>query len=257
MACAVLVLWWPATRVQHRLTVVGEAAPRRPTRTRWPAVMAAPIVALLAFGVPAAMSMSIGVALVLRRRRRRRGERQRRRDTDALLAGLSVMIAELSVGAPPVHACSVAARELAASGGETSGVATYFSAMTARAELGGRISVADEGSIEENRVAVAWQIADRHGLPLVDLLTSVRTDLLARRQFAERTRASLAGPRATAAVLAGLPLLGVLLGQLMGADPLAVLLGTGWGGALLVIGTTLAAGGLVWSETITDRAVAT
>ncbi|MFW0793627.1 type II secretion system F family protein [Gordonia sp. CPCC 205515] len=254
-ACAIAVLWWPATRVQYRLWAVGRSAPKRPAGVRWPAILMIPIVALLVSGVPAAISAGIGIALLLRRRNRRLAERRHGYETDALLTGLSVMIAELSVGAPPVRACAAAATEINQAGGETPAVAVYFAAMAARAELGGRIRVDDDGSPEQSRVAAAWQIAERHGLPLVDLLESVRTDLLARRQFADRTRAALAGPRATATVLAGLPVLGVLLGHLMGAHPIGVLLGTGWGGVLLVVGTSLAAVGLVWSESITDRAV--
>jgi tight adherence protein B len=54
-------------------------------------------------------------------------------------------------------------------------------------------------------------------------------------------------------VLAGLPVLGVGLGQLIGADPVGFLLSGGVGGWLLVIGTTLACIGLLWSDRITRR----
>lgn len=63
----------------------------------------------------------------------------------------------------------------------------------------------------------------------------------------------MAGARATAAILAGLPVLGVLLGQLIGAQPLRFLLGGHAGGWLLVVGTMLVCGGLLWSDRITDR----
>lgn len=52
-----------------------------------------------------------------------------------------------------------------------------------------------------------------------------------------------------------LPLLGVLLGQLIGARPLSFLLTGRVGGWLLVVGLTLACAGLLWSDRITDRPV--
>jgi tight adherence protein B len=66
----------------------------------------------------------------------------------------------------------------------------------------------------------------------------------------------MAGARATAAILAGLPLLGVLLGQLIGARPLNFLLSGQVGGWLLVVGSTLACAGLLWSDRITGRLAA-
>ena len=66
-----------------------------------------------------------------------------------------------------------------------------------------------------------------------------------------RGEAGMAGARATAAVLAGLPAVGVGLGQLIGADPVSFLLSGGIGGWLLVVGVLLACGGLLWSDRIT------
>jgi tight adherence protein B len=63
----------------------------------------------------------------------------------------------------------------------------------------------------------------------------------------------MTGARTTAAILAGLPVLGVGLGELIGADPVSFLVSTGVGGWLLVIGVTLACAGLVWSDRITAQ----
>ena len=68
-----------------------------------------------------------------------------------------------------------------------------------------------------------------------------------------RTEAGLAGARATATVLAGLPVLGVGLGQLMGAAPLGILLAGGLGGIMLVVGTALVCAGLLWTDRIAAR----
>lgn len=105
------------------------------------------------------------------------------------------------------------------------------------------------------RIAAAWALADRHGVPLAELLGGVLTDLRWRSGFANRLRAELAGPRATATVLTALPLLGLGLGQLLGAHPLAVLRSGVPGQVLLVVGVGLAAVGVLWTEHILRAAV--
>ena len=75
-------------------------------------------------------------------------------------------------------------------------------------------------------------------------MRTAQRDIVERGRFSARVDAGLAGARATAAVLAGLPLLGVGLGQLIGADPLGFLLSGGLGGWLLFVGVTLACCGL-------------
>jgi tight adherence protein B len=54
-------------------------------------------------------------------------------------------------------------------------------------------------------------------------------------------------------VLSALPAAGLLLGSGMGADPLAVLTGSAWGGALLIAGTLLCCAGLLWTDRIVRR----
>ena len=83
----------------------------------------------------------------------------------------------------------------------------------------------------------------------------MRCDAEHRGRFAAEVQARLAGPRATAVVLATLPLLGVGLGQAMGAAPLRVLCDTVVGHLLLVVGTALACAGVWWSARLISRAV--
>lgn len=120
-----------------------------------------------------------------------------------------------------------------------------------RAAAGQRPEVA--GDLE--RVAAAWALADRHGIPLAELLAGAQEDLRWRSRFAARVHAQLAGPRATAVVLHGLPVLGLVFGQLTGADPIGVLRDGLPGQLLLVIGVGLTAAGSAWSERILHRAV--
>ncbi|MCJ0894600.1 type II secretion system F family protein [Rhodococcus sp. ARC_M5] len=186
-------------------------------------------------------------------RYRRRLERGRRADElNWLATGVEVVIGELRVGSHPATASAVAADEC---GGIASAA---LRGAASRSRLGGRPAdgIASSDPLldpELNRLAAAWRVADEHGLALAELLDAVREDMLGRRRFRERTDASLAGARATALVLAGLPILGVALGQLMGANPLQILLGGGLGGMLLLIGTALGCAGLLWTDAITGK----
>jgi tight adherence protein B len=85
--------------------------------------------------------------------------------------------------------------------------------------------------------------------------TAVEDDLRARVRHRAELRAATAGPRASAAVLAGLPVLGLLMGSGVGADPWHVLTTTGTGQVLLVAGVALEAAGLVWSRRLVLRAL--
>lgn len=67
-------------------------------------------------------------------------------------------------------------------------------------------------------------------------------------------RSALAAPRATARVLTALPLIGLGLGQAMGADPVQVLLGTGPGRLAAVVGVMCAVLGVVWTRHLVRRA---
>ncbi|MCG7633062.1 type II secretion system protein F [Gordonia McavH-238-E] len=266
-AAGVAVLMTSPPRVTYRiLAVCGGEDPSRSSIPVVLAPMAVPFGVSLMGGLPAAIAAAIIVTVVLWVRRRRLAEKSRDRRSDDLLLALSLMIAELSVGAPPVRACEVAVAELRrrdpGDGGSGSAIADGLEAMACRAALGGSVldstsgDDASAGGESWRRIGVAWQIADDRGLPMGDLLGAVRSDLQARRGFADRTRAGLSGPRATAAVLAGLPLLGIALGQATGAGPIQVLLGGGLGGVLLVVGCGLVAAGIGWSERITGKVLA-
>jgi tight adherence protein B len=183
---------------------------------------------------------------------RRTVRARRTAELDWLATGVEVVIGELRVGAHPATAGEVAADECGGIASEA------LRGAASRSRLGGRAAdgIAASDPLlnpELDRLAAAWRVADEHGLALAELLDAVREDLLGRRRFRERTEASLAGARATALVLAGLPVLGVALGQLMGADPLRILLGGGLGGILLLIGTALGCAGLLWTDAITGK----
>ncbi|OBG33646.1 type II secretion system F family protein [Mycobacterium sp. E3198] len=205
-----------------------------------------PATAVLAIGV-------VGATTSLRYRRRRRARRAAAEGA-TLEAALEVLVGELRVGAHPVRAFHVAA-------GESDGaVAGSLRAVASRARLGADVAgglraAARSSTLPEQweRLAVCWQLAGDHGLAIATLMRAAQRDIAERQRFSARVTSSMAGARATATILAGLPALGMLLGQLIGARPLSLLLGGHTGGWLLVVGSTLACGGLLWSDRITDR----
>lgn len=220
------------------------------------------VVAMIGGGVltavllPTAVAVAavVLVAMIVVRHRRRSRENQRRSEGQALAAALELLVGELRVGAHPVRAFGIAAAET------EGGVGTSMRAVAARALLGADVvgglrTVAAASAVPAHweRLAVCWQLAAGHGLAMSTLMRAAHGDIVERQRFTARVESGLAGARATATILAGLPLLGVLLGQLIGARPLAFLLGGGVGGWLLVIGVVLICLGLTWADRITGR----
>ncbi|MFF4891283.1 hypothetical protein ACFY11_15525 [Micromonospora chersina] len=94
----------------------------------------------------------------------------------------------------------------------------------------------------------AVRLADRTGAPLAELLERVEPDARAADRGLAAAAAQAAGARATAWLLAGLPLGGIGLGYAIGVDPVAVLLHTPVGGGSAVAAVVLQIGGLIWAE---------
>ena len=66
-------------------------------------------------------------------------------------------------------------------------------------------------------------------------------------------RSSLAGPQATARMLALLPVLGIGLGYLLGADPITWFVTDPLGIPVLLAGALLTGAGVLWTRRITGR----
>lgn len=214
------------------------------------------LVGLAVLAPPALTVACLAAAVVARIRRRRQRRAARRRATTHAMAGaLEIVVGELQIGAHPVRAFEVAAAE---SSGE---VGAGLRAVSARARLGadaaGGLRALREGSAVPDsweRLAVLWRLAADHGLAMSALMNAAHRDIVDRQRFADRMHAALAGARATAVLLAALPGLGILLGQLIGAHPVRFLLGGGSGGWLLMVGTGLVCAGMLWADRIVDRA---
>ena len=103
-------------------------------------------------------------------------------------------------------------------------------------------------------LAACWRVSERSGSALAPSVARLAVTLRDEEQVRREVAAQLAGPRATSVLLALLPLFGLLMGGALGADPLAVLVGTPAGRACLVVGLLLEALGLFWTARITRRA---
>ncbi|WP_435871862.1 hypothetical protein [Micromonospora echinospora] len=107
----------------------------------------------------------------------------------------------------------------------------------------------DDGPGRVARLArAAGKLADRTGAPLADLLERIEADARAADRGLAAAAAQAAGARATAWLLAALPLGGIGLGYGIGVDPVAVLLHTPVGGGSALAAVALQVGGLLWAE---------
>ena len=252
LALAMALLIAPAS-VGHRVATLQPAV-----RTRLPV----PHRALAALGglalcvwlpwtvVAAAAALT---ATVLARRRQRRRAQNRAADADVLQGALDILVGELRVGAHPVAALRVAARE------SPGRIADALGMVAARALLGADVAAGLRSAGARSsapghweRLAVCWELAQIHGLAIATLVQAAQRDITERERFRGRVQAAMAGARATAVILAGLPILGVLLGHAIGAEPLAFLVGRPAGGWLLLVGVILICPGLLWSDRITS-----
>lgn len=103
-------------------------------------------------------------------------------------------------------------------------------------------------------LAHAWRVADTTGAPLAEVWSRVARDLGDRIEQRRAVAIALAGARSSAGLLAGLPVVGVLLGSAMQAQPLRVLFATATGHAVLLVGVCLESAGLGWTQWLTARA---
>lgn len=203
------------------------------------AVAAGPRAAVLV--ALAAAAVKVGLDQARRRRRDRAAEARRSRVIDLCEA----VGAELSAGQTAIAALERAAGDwpliapaarAAASGGDTVG------------EL--RRLAREPGAGALRLVAAAWQVSARTGHGLADTLARVADDLRAAEQTRRIVGGELASARATARLLAVLPLLAMAMGAGAGASPWAFLLGQPIGLACLAAGGGLTAAGLAWIDAL-------
>lgn len=263
LALAAMLICWPGPAASLRLAALRPARRLRRRRRSWTAgpVVAAALTGLVLAGPGGAVAGGLVALTAGRRRRRDRAAAEASATATELAEAVSRISEELRSGGHPAAALA----GVDADGPRARGILTP-AAIAAR--LGDAVPHAlrreaerrtaaghPEVAADVERVARAWSMAERRGVPLADLLGQAHRDIRWRVRFGATVRAQLAGPRATALVLTVLPLLGLGMGQLIGADPIGVLRGGLIGQVLLVVGVGLAAAGAAWSDHILRSAV--
>jgi tight adherence protein B len=103
-------------------------------------------------------------------------------------------------------------------------------------------------------LAACWRIGAERGGALASVIQSLADALREEEAHRREVTAQLAGPRATARLLAGLPLLGLGMAAALGARPLAFLFGTAPGVGCLLTGAGLDVLGLWWTQRLATAA---
>lgn len=264
LALATATMCWPIRPAVARLATLRPGhtcRTRRPTVPRPRPVLvvgAAALLAAITSGIGLAIAVAVGGATAYAQWRVRVRAKRALAATSAMSDAIHGLVAELRSGAHPMAAAESTARDAR----EPAASALTLVATTAR--LGGDLPAALTTFANRNPILTpilrplthAWSLAQRHGLPLADVLDAVRRDIAGRVRFAHQLTARMAGPRASGAILAALPLLGVALGEGMGAHPVHILLGTSLGQSLLAAGTILICIGTWWITKLTTRAEA-
>ncbi|MDK3257313.1 type II secretion system F family protein [Blastococcus capsensis] len=111
----------------------------------------------------------------------------------------------------------------------------------------------DRLAAELARLSAAVVLSTRTGCSLATVVTAVEDDLRARLRHRRALLVATAGPRSSARLLAGLPVLGLAMGSGIGARPWQVLTETGPGQALLVVGVLLEIAGIAWTGRLVRR----
>jgi tight adherence protein B len=178
------------------------------------------------------------------------GRREAARLRAAVIELCSALGAELRSGATARDALIAASRDVPA----VEHLAAVAAAPHGDVAQALRASAERDGGAGLRRLAACWQVSERSGSALVTSVSRLAETLRDEEQVRREVAAQLAGPRATAVLLALLPVFGLAMGNALGADPLAVLVGTPLGQGCLVLGLLLEAAGLLWTARITRRA---
>lgn len=96
----------------------------------------------------------------------------------------------------------------------------------------------------------AARLAHTSGVPLADLVSSLARVEAARERARLSVAVAMAGPRASARLLAWLPLAGLAMGAIVEPRTLAVLFTTALGGVLLTVAAALMALGRAWMNSL-------
>jgi tight adherence protein B len=222
-------------------------------RAEWWSPVAGLVLAVLGESVLPLVVAAAGVPVLRRARLAGQARRTRERRQDAVIGLCAFLAGEVRAGRQPGEALLCAARE---SGGLGDGQPTVLAAARFGGDVPGALATAarQPGAEGLRGLAACWRVAVDQGAGLATGLDRLAGALRAERDSRADLRAQLAGARATAAMLAGLPALGLLFGVALGAEPLRVLLHSGAGLGCLLAGGALEGLGMWWVSRIVRRA---
>ncbi|MDR1430645.1 MAG: type II secretion system F family protein [Propionibacteriaceae bacterium] len=251
LAASVAVwLWIPPAAKAGRLRQVVRYRQRAPAwRRRWPLALGAALAVTLAAAGRLAIGLSVGmvavtVTSVAQASLRRRAARKR---AALVMAGCRQLASLLRLGQMPVQALGVVADDN-----------PLYAEPFAVAQIGGDLAAAFrrlgkvDGQEDLLRLGMAWEVSADTGASLTSTLDALVAAMGAAEETRHTVAAELSAPRATSRLLAGLPLVGIMLGFGMGGDPAAFLTNTPPGQIVGVIGVGLACAGTLWSERIAN-----
>ena len=173
-----------------------------------------------------------------------------RRDARSALEVCDVLAAELGAGRPTGDALATAARHWAPLTPVVEAHHLGADVPDAWRDLAER----RPGARDLRLVAAAWEVSHQTGHGLAHALLRTARGIRARRRTQRVVESELSSARATARLVATLPLIALGMGAGAGGSPWAFLLGTPAGIVCLVLGVALIGLGLLWIERIADRA---
>ncbi|PWK71926.1 tight adherence protein B [Streptomyces sp. CG 926] len=237
----------------HRERLLIAVRERAARWREWAPLAAGLVIAALGGSVIPLLAGAAAVPLVRRWLRVRARERARAARAAEVVSLCGAVVGELRAGAQPGQALTAAMRRTADGPG---GPGAAEAGVLAAAAFGGDVPAAlrqaagEPGADGLAGMAACWRVSVDGGAGLAAGLERLEGALRAERDRQESLRAQLAGARSTVLVLALLPLVGLLIGTGLGADPLRVLLHTPMGWGCLLAGGVLEALGLLWCRRI-------
>lgn len=174
-----------------------------------------------------------------------------RQDTRSVLEVCDVLAAELGAGRPTGDALTTAARHWPALAPVVEAYHLGADVPQAWRDLASR----RRGARDLRLVAAAWQVSHQTGHGLAHALGRTARGIRSRQRTQRVVESELASARATARLVAGLPVVALSMGSGAGGSPWRFLLGTPVGLGCLLVGVLLLLLGLWWIERIADGAV--
>lgn len=174
-----------------------------------------------------------------------------RPEPDLVMAqALRALAAELRAGSTP-------ARALEAAGGDPS----LWPRAVVSAHFGEDVAVGLARDARESpqhrrlllHLAACWKVGVAQGAGVASTVERLALSARSQHELQSTLRGELASSRATVRLLALLPVVGIAMGYLLGADPIGWFLGSPIGFALLSVAIALTGVGVWWTRRIVRR----